>query len=174
MPRILLVALAPRDAGRYHGAGGSRQAGTMKGAEPMADQQGITTLPKSEPSEAETGRTDQEQLAAGLQHLRDLLEADRVAEARRFVKELEQRWPEAERVQHYAHVLEPPKVRMRPDLPARSSEQEIKWLQEHAREYPGYWLAIYEDRLIAADPDGRTVRMRAEQELGGETYLLFY
>lgn len=140
----------------------------------MADQRGTTTLPQSEPSETESGRTDQEQLAADLQHLRDLLEADRVPEARHFVKELEQRWPDAERVQHYARVLEPPKVRMRPDLPARSSEQEIKWLQEHAREYPGCWLAIYEDRLIAADPDLQVVITKAEQALGKETYLMFY
>ena len=115
---------------------------------------------------------DSEQLAADLQHLRDLLEADRVTEARRFVKELEQRWPEAERVQHYALVLAPPKVRSAPDLPARSSEQEIQWLQEHAREYPGCWLAVYEDRLIAAGPDRRVVVDQAEQALGEETYLL--
>lgn len=140
----------------------------------MADQRGTTTLPPSEPSEAETGRPDQEQLTAGLQHLRDLLEADRVTEARRFVKELEQRWPEAERVQHYARVLEPPKVRMRPDLPARSSEQEWKWLEEHAREYPGCWLAIHDSQLIAADPDRRVVMAKAEQALGEETYLMFH
>jgi hypothetical protein len=146
----------------------------MKGGEPMADQRGTTTLPKSEPSEAETGSTDQEQLAADLQHLRALLEADRVAEARRFVKELEQRWPKAERVQHYARVLQPPKVRMRPDLPARSREREWKWLEEHGREYPGCWLAIYGDQLIAADPDRRTVMAEAEQALGEETYLIFH
>ena len=98
----------------------------------------------------------------------------RIPEARRLVKELEQRWPEAERVRHYARVLEPPKVRMRPDLPARSSEREIKWLEEHGREHPGCWLAIHEDRLIAADPDRRVVVVRAEQALGEETYLLFH
>ena len=97
-----------------------------------------------------------------------------MAEARRFVKELEQRWPEVERVQHYARMLEPPKVRMRPDIPARSSEPEWKWLEEHAREYPGCWLAIHDGRLIAADPDRRTVIARAEQALGEETYLLFH
>jgi hypothetical protein len=140
----------------------------------MAEQRGTTTLPQSEPSEAETGRTDQEQLAADLQLLRDLLEADRVPEARRFVKELEQRWPEAERVQHYARVLEPPKVRMRPDHPARSRDREWKWLEEHGREYPGCWLAIYQDQLIAADPDRRVVVARAEQALGEKTYVLFH
>jgi hypothetical protein len=140
----------------------------------MSGRRIVTTLPQTEAGKREPERTDQEQLAAGLQHLRDLLEADRVAEARRFVKELEQRWPEAERVQHYARVLAPPKVRMRPDIPARSSEREWKWLEEHAREHPGCWLAIYEDRLIAADPDRAVVRARAAQALGEEPYLLFH
>lgn len=140
----------------------------------MDEQRGTTTLPQSEPSEAQTGSTDQEPLAADLQHLRDLLEADRVGEARRFVKELEQRWPAAERVQHYARVLAPPKVRMRPDIPARSREREWKWLEEHGRDYPGCWLAIHGDRLIAADPDPRIVVASAEQALGEETYMLFH
>src|SRR6266851_2155903 len=133
-----------------------------------------TAVPKIEDLGGEAGASEQERLAADLQHLRALLEGERVQEARRFVKELEQCWPEAERVRHYARVLEPPKVRMRPDLPARSSEREIKWLEEHGREYPGCWLAIHEDRLIAADPDRRVVTARAEQVLGEETYLLFY
>ena len=140
----------------------------------MSKQRGVTTVPQGEDHEAPAASTDQERLAADLRHLRDLLEADRVPEARRFVKELEQRWPAAERVQHYARVLEPPKVRMRPDLPARSREREWKWLEEHGREYPGCWLAVYEDRLIAADPDRRTVMAKAEQALGEETYLIFH
>jgi hypothetical protein len=117
---------------------------------------------------------EQELLAAGLQHLRDLLERSRVEEARRYVKELEQRWPEAERVRHYAHVLAPPKVRLRPDIPARSRKQEWQWLEEHGPEYPGCWLAIYEDRLIAAHPDRRVVTTRATEILGEERYLLFH
>jgi hypothetical protein len=140
----------------------------------MGDQRVATTLPKIEDGDPEAARAELEQLAADLQHLRALLEADRVPEARRFVKELEHRWPEAERVRHYARVLEPPKVRVRPDIPARSSEREWKWLEEHGREYPGCWLAIHEDQLIAADPDRRAVMAKAEQALGEETYLLFH
>src|SRR5687767_10029578 len=90
--------------------------------------------------------TEQEHLATDLRHLLDLLEGDRVEEARRFVKELEQQWPDAERVRHYAHVLAPPVARSRPDIPARSSRRELKWLKEHAHEHPGCWLAVYEDR----------------------------
>ncbi len=117
---------------------------------------------------------ESERLAADLQHLLDLLERDRVEDARWRVKELEQRWPASERVQHYARVLAPPVVRARPDIPARSSEREWKWLEEHGHEYPGCWLAIYEDRLIAADPDRRVVTAQATEALGEETYLLFH
>ena len=140
----------------------------------MGSERAAGAVRKIEDHDAKAGTTDQERLAADLQHLRALLEGVRITEARRFVKELEQRWPEAERVQHYARVLEPPKVRMRPDIPARSSEREWKWLEQHGHEYPGCWLAIHEDRLIAADPDRRIVRERAERALGEETYLLFH
>jgi hypothetical protein len=121
-----------------------------------------------------TATKEQERLAAELQHLRDLLERDQVEEARRFVKELEQRWPEAERVRHYAHVLAPPKVRSRPDIPPRSMDREWQWLQEHRHEYPGCWLAVYEDRLIASDPDRRVVIAKARQALGDKRALLFF
>jgi hypothetical protein len=146
----------------------------MTGGELMASKRASGAVQNIEPHDPQAGTTDQERLAADLQHLRDLLEANRVPEARSFVKELEQRWPEAERVRHYAHVLQPPKVRMRPDIPARSSEREWKWLEEHGREYPGCWLAIHEDRLIAADPDRQVVTARAEQVLGEKTYLIFH
>jgi hypothetical protein len=140
----------------------------------MSSQQAAATAEEPQRLDTESASVQQERLAADLQHLRDLLEANKVAEARRFVKELEERWPEAERVQHYAHVLQPPKVRMRPDIPARSSEPDWKWLEEHAREYPGCWLAIYDGRLIAADPDRQVVRKKAAQELAGESYWLFH
>jgi hypothetical protein len=120
------------------------------------------------------GAFEQERLEADLQHLRDLLEGDRVEEARRFVKELEQRWPEAERVRHYAHVLAPPKVRSRPDIPARSRDREWKWLKEHAHEYPGCWLSVYEDQLIAADPDLQIVLARTREANGEESAFVFH
>ncbi len=113
-------------------------------------------------------------LAADLQRLRDLLEQDRVPEARVFVKELEQRWPDAERVGHYARVLAPPVSRGRPDIPARPRDRERQWLKEHAHEYPGCWLAVFEDRLIAADPDYGQAVTQARDVLGNEPALMFH
>ena len=46
------------------------------------------------------------------------------------------------------------------------------WLKEHAHEYPGCWLAIYEDNLIAADPDLQTVLARTREAIGEESALV--
>lgn len=140
----------------------------------MSGEQARTAAPEIEDLDTVGKATEPGRLAADLQHLRDLLERDRVEEARCFVKELQQRWPESERVRHYAHVLAPPVVRSRPDIPARSREREWKWLEEHGHEYPGCWLAVHEDRLIAVDPDRRVVTLRATEALGEETYLLYH
>jgi len=113
-------------------------------------------------------------LAEDLQSLRDLLDEGRIEAARRFVKELEPRWPDSERVRHYAHVLAPPVVRIRPDIKGRSRDREFAWLKQHAHEYPGCWLAIYEDRLIAADPDYPVVVAKTREVLGQEGALVFY
>src|SRR5205823_8609288 len=113
-------------------------------------------------------------LAEDLQRLRDLLDAGRIEAARRFVKELEPRWPDSERVRHYAHVLAPPVARRRPSSKPRSHAREWAWLDQHGHEYPGCWLAIYEDRLVAADPDRQLVIAKAREELGQQGALLYY
>jgi hypothetical protein len=116
--------------------------------------------------------TDQARLAADLHHLNDLLERERIEEARRYVKELQQRWPDAERVQHYAHVLAPPVARSCPELKTRSMHRELAWVREHAHEYPGSWLAVFEDRLVAADPDLQVALARTREALGHENVLV--
>jgi hypothetical protein len=139
----------------------------------MRGERAPAAVPAGEDRNTVEETSEQDRLAADLQCLRDLLEEDRVEQARRFVQELEQRWPESERVRHYAHVLAPPKVLPRPDIPPRSREREWKWLAEHGHEYPGCWLAVHEDRLIAADPDQRAVVAKAREILGEEGALLF-
>jgi hypothetical protein len=136
----------------------------------MDGKRGTTAVETVERAET----ANQERLAADLRHLTDLLERERIEEARRYVKELQQRWPDAERVQHYAHVLAPPVSRRRPDILAKPLDREWKWLDEHGHEHPGCWLAIYEDRLIAADPDRRAVLAKTREILGHEGVLLFH
>lgn len=106
--------------------------------------------------------------------LRSLLERGRGDLARELVKELAVRWPEVEHIQHYARVLEPPVARVVPGLPSRSLDKDYAWIREHAREYPGRWLAVFEDRLIAADPDLDVVTAAARRELGDRPASLIY
>jgi hypothetical protein len=116
-----------------------------------------------------------DELLGRLVQLRDDVSSGRVEEARAAVKELEARWPDSERVQYWSRVLAPPAVRAQPgpDPRSRPLDRERVWLREHAREYPGCWLAVYGDRLIAADPDLEVVLAFANETPEGQHALLF-
>jgi hypothetical protein len=92
------------------------------------------------------------------------------------VKELQARWPDSPRVQYWARVLAPPEVvpTSGRDPRSRPRDRERAWPREHAREYPGCWLAVYEDRLIAADPDLAVVYSAVRQALGAEGAVLHW
>jgi hypothetical protein len=60
-------------------------------------------------SETVTVLDHEQALKADLTRLGRLLEIGDVEGARSFVKELEGRWPESERVRHYVRVLAPPR-----------------------------------------------------------------
>src|SRR5688500_2826450 len=102
--------------------------------------------------ETVTERADRPQLQRDLDRIRLLLETRPIREARACVGKLERRRPESERVKHFAQALQLPEVG-----PAmgrgRDRAKERAWLSSHAHEYPGCWLAVYEDRLLAASPD---------------------
>jgi hypothetical protein len=115
---------------------------------------------------------DPPQLTADLDRLRSMVEHEDVEGARAFVKELEQRWPDSESARHWARVLTPPVARRRPGVAGRSLERERKWLREHGREYPGCWLAVLEDRLLAADSNLGAVLAALRQIPGAEQALL--
>jgi hypothetical protein len=118
---------------------------------------------------------DGDNLLRRLTQLRDEVSGGRVEEARATVKDLIARWPESERVQYWARVLAPPTSCSMPEPDSRSRplDRERAWLREHAREYPGCWLALYEDRLIAADPDLEVVLTLANQTPDGQRALLY-
>src|SRR5687768_12774189 len=92
------------------------------------------------------------ELTADLARLREMVEQSDVEGARAFVKELEQRWPDSKKVQHWARVLAPPVARVLRGVRGRPLDKERAWIREHGREYPGCWLAVLGDQLIAADP----------------------
>ena len=118
--------------------------------------------------------SSEEALLADLQQLVELVEASRVEEARALAPVLAARWPESQPIQHMARVLEPPKAAATGGRSGRALNRERAWLRTYAHEYPGCWLAVYEDRLIAADPDRRTVVAVARAALGEEGALLHF
>jgi hypothetical protein len=113
-------------------------------------------------------------LAEELERVRALLDAGWVEEARRLASELAVRRPEDPDAQRLARVLAPPKVIASRVRAGRTHEAERAWLKAHAREYPGRWLAAYEDRLIAADPALARVLQSVRQAIGEEGAVLFY
>jgi hypothetical protein len=127
-------------------------------------------------AEAATGLDTEAELHRRLEQLRDDVSNGRVKEARAAVKELETRWPESKRVQYWARVLAPPVVvpTTGPDPRSRPRDRERAWLKEHAREYPGCWLAVFEGRLVAADPDLEVVFRETRRELGEEGAVLYW
>jgi len=117
--------------------------------------------------------TAQPDLEAALQRLRRLVEESDVEGARAYVKEVEAQWPDDRRVQQWARVLEPPRVVGTRPASGRAMDREVDWLKAHAREYPGCWLALEGERLVAADPDLKKVRTQV-QEAGASDVLLYH
>jgi Family of unknown function (DUF5678) len=115
--------------------------------------------------------TDAE-IQADLARLIRLVETSRIDEARILVEDLAAKWPDSPRMQHWHTVLQPPRVIAVGGWPARSRDREFAWLDAHAHEYPGCWLAVFEDRLIAAEPDLKKVVAAARAELGDEIPLV--
>jgi hypothetical protein len=106
--------------------------------------------------------------------LRGFLERGDLKGAWEFVKELQQRWPDSERVRHYIHVFAPSVARGAPDSARRSFQRERLWLKEHAHEFPGCWIAVIEDRFVVANPDLGVVLDTMRQTPGAETALVHF
>ena len=108
--------------------------------------------------------TEDEEIMQDLLRLRDVQEREGVNAARILVKELAAKWPDAPAVQHKARVLEPPRVIGTGPPTGHYYVKAREWLKQHAREYPGCWLAVKDDRLVAADPDLEVVMDAVKQE----------
>ena len=115
-----------------------------------------------------------QRLTDELAQLAELVGRGELVQARETVKELERRWPDDLEVRRFARVLAPPAISVREGGTARPRHQEYHWLREHAREYPGCWLAILGGRLIAASPDVKTVVEAVRQDPKAEGALLHF
>ncbi|MGV3720837.1 MAG: hypothetical protein ACO1SX_07995 [Actinomycetota bacterium] len=89
-------------------------------------------------------------LEEDLQRLKRMVEGSRVPEARAYVQLLAERWPGSSDVQYWNQVLAPPSARPPRSTENRSVRQETAWLRDHAHEYPGQWLAVRGNQLVAA------------------------
>lgn len=81
--------------------------------------------------------------------IQTLVEEGRIREARALVKEALRESPLEPGVLSWSEVLAPAKI-----LPARSvvdfdRSAEILWLEEHADEYRGQWVALLRNELLA-------------------------
>jgi hypothetical protein len=141
----------------------------------MNPQSALHAAAASDTSASEATELDRDQaLDTDVVHLRALLERGDVEGARAWVKELECLWPASDEVRHYAQVLAPPQVSIRPGHRGSSRHLERAWLRENARRFPGNWLAILDDQLIAADPDLGTVLTAVRQTSGAQRPLLHF
>lgn len=131
-------------------------------------------MARSAPEQIEAQPVSSGDEAQDLQRLRDLVERNDVEGARAFVKDVERWWPDSEHVRHWARVLAPPVARVVKGVPNRSFEREHNWIRSHGREYPGCWLAVLGDHLIAADPDpGIAIRTIKETPGAADALLHF-
>jgi hypothetical protein len=116
----------------------------------------------------------QEPMRIDLDRLVSLIEQSQIDEARDLAHRLIDKWPDSAPIQHLHHVLQPPEVTST-CTPARPTlEREWACLRDHAQEYPGCWLAVHDDRLLAASPDREHVLAAAREALGSDGAFLFF
>jgi hypothetical protein len=116
---------------------------------------------------------ERNEIEQDLLRLRDLQAQEGIEAARAFAAELAAKWPDSEAVQHQARVLAPPRVVGWSPGSGRLLSAERAWLRAHAKEYPGCWLAVKGERLVAADPDPRVVMDAVDRE-GLENALIHF
>jgi hypothetical protein len=107
--------------------------------------------------------------------VRTLVETSRIHEARERIGEFLRIWPDSQQLQYGKRILTPTVAKVVPSIkPNRSRIKENQWIKDHARNYPGEWLLIFEDRLIASGHDLREViRVGRTSEPEAEGVLWF-
>jgi hypothetical protein len=161
--------------GREYNTGKGETATRLSHPEGTVNVTSETVIGGKAEDQQPVSEKEDEELRQRLTQLRDDVSCGRVEEARAALKDLEVCWPESKRVQYWARVLAPPTARTTSGADPRSRplDRERAWLREHARAYPGCWLAVHEDRLIAADPDLDVVLAQADQTPEGQHALLY-
>jgi hypothetical protein len=126
------------------------------------------------PARQERNSARAAELRAHLDRLRELVETDRVREARALIPELVAKWPASRAVQGWEEALAPPRARINPDRPPLDVEADRQWLKAHAHEYPGRWMAVHGGQLIALADDHPSLLEAARTKLGHDHFVVFF
>lgn len=109
-----------------------------------------------------------------LTELQALLTDGDIEDARALVQEMASLWPDDEEVRYWARVLAPPRVTVLRGERGRPLDRERAWLREHSSEYLGCWLAVLDDRLVAADPSLQIVLSTMRQTVETRGAVLYF
>ena len=80
--------------------------------------------------------------------IRDLVEREHVASARRLVQEARQRFPQDPTLARWHELLSPAKLLGRSPASGIDRTAEIRWLEAHGPAYRGEWVAVSGERLL--------------------------
>lgn len=83
------------------------------------------------------------------EHIRKLVEANRVEEARRYVQELLAQGDTS--VEGWAKVLRLPRIVASPDRACSDFAADYAWLREHRQAYLDRWVALHDGKLLDTD-----------------------
>ncbi len=91
--------------------------------------------------------------------IRELIEEDRVAQARALLSEALGASPEDPELLSLAKVLEPPRARPR-QITDMDRTQEFEWIRANRDAYRGRWIAIQGNELVADAPSFAELQSR--------------
>jgi hypothetical protein len=84
--------------------------------------------------------------------IRDLIEKDQVAAARRLVEEALRESPSDPELSQWQKLLAPPIVRTSAVTDVADRELDYRWIDEQSKAYSGQWVALLSGELIAHAP----------------------
>lgn len=108
------------------------------------------------------------------ERIRELVEQDYVAGARKLLAEALERGEQDAELLQWQRVLAPAKFLGFSDELEPDRTPEFEWLRTHRKDYPGQWVALAEDRLLAHSADIREVDSAVKTMTLSRRPLLLY
>jgi hypothetical protein len=96
-----------------------------------------------------------------VEHVRRLVEAHRVDEARRYIEDRRGRGDTT--LESWAELLAPPVVRSLPAQGRGDFVANMRWVRENREQFLGCWVALREGQVVGAD---RTLRALCDRLKG--------